>query len=145
MNNSNKFFDVKMGFLKAIGSIPKFGKELTIPSNGEQFIKDCAQAIILTNLGVIVGDIVSLDKELEKNNQDPTLRLFEVAVNTNEKFINSMFQDTPDTELINHTKAILVKNAVVHSSSNFASTITLPYVWLFADQILGITFGALQD
>jgi hypothetical protein len=93
------------------------------------------RAILITSFGHITCDIVTNDA----TNDDPDeMSLFSSAIEAR----NLLLAEQPDTSLItNNTSLIMFKNADVISFSNPLAITHFNALVLFADQIVGYTFG----
>jgi len=93
--------------------------------------------ILVTHAGVIAGDLAILPKDSEINSLNSEELIYKIVEVATEEYRSKYFPDY-DGPLPDNDGCIALKDARIIVGSK---TISLPFITVFYDQIVGITFG----
>ncbi|MGG0727278.1 hypothetical protein [Bacillus paramycoides] len=96
--------------------------------------------IFFTNFGMITGNL--LDSYLPKSDEEKMIERFHEGVFMfRDSQLNKSFDEEDITEILNKTGCIALTNVEVSYHANPSNVQMLPYLLLFSDQVVGLTFG----
>lgn len=149
MAKSLKVTDMKKSFIESIGLIVPMGKDLKLDETERTLFTENFKTILITSIGMIECEITNLGKELDDEiEKHPDahytyIKLFDSCLKARSELLmkdeeNPDFYNWPS---INQSKAILLKNVTIHHNV-LNNKVNMPYLWIFSDQIIGVTYGA---
>jgi len=107
----------------------------------ENSIGQNTNLVLLTNMGTIEGDIYFPN---DKNKDNVGVILSDSFINIRNNILCDDEAEIEKPNIVNDTSIITIVNAKITPFSNSNNILTLATLNLFADQILGFSFGEIK-
>lgn len=132
--------DVKGETLRAIITAIEVYKSGVIEGS---VIDPATKVSLVTNLGLITGDIEGLPTNNSEINKDNVTSLTEVLFLLRNQFLSQLEAQigSEQVQAVNNSQIITVKNATIRTFASPPTKFEAPVLCVFADQIVGFTFG----
>ncbi len=114
----------------------------------EVSISQSTQVSIVTNFGLVTGDMIKPFEDNEKEldvSTKLTSVIYEKTVELRNEHIQKLIDNNPDVALINDSSILLLSNVTITPFGNPSNKFNLQNFCIFTSEILGFTFGELNQ